>query len=768
VSDAASDVTLRDFASGQKVFSRYTLDRTLGRGGMGIVWLAHDEVLDRQVALKFLPEIIIHDRAVLDDLKRETKRSLELTHKNIVRIYDFANDESSAAITMEYIDGDTLSNLRADRPNKVFETRELNGLMKQLCDALDYAHNHARVVHRDIKPSNLMLNRGGDLKVTDFGVARSLSDSVSMVSIGARRTSGTLVYMSPQQLDGERGSHLDDIYSVGATLYELLTSKPPFHSGNIDRQIHERVPPPMSHRREELEVQGEPIDETWEAVVAACLQKDPTRRPQSAIEVLNRLMVRPPSKAISRPKRIGKNPFRPIGVAILAVGQMLGRGAAAGVKLTRKVFRDAGHMCSDAGKSIYHSAATVFSVAKKILVQAVRLLVAVGRETLRGTAMVLIPAALVAICIWYFAIRLPPKKVVPQPLLQTESTKAPVDQTQSNQPRIAPPASTAGVSEMPTTSVGPQLAANAVYDGTIHVENDSSVNVPLLITIGSDLKSGTMTQTGQHGDAVAKFTGVWDGTTLRAATDELISSSKGIQWQPESFTLHFTNDGKRAIYQCLAGQKTYTADLSLRSMSVANVGSVYKGTIRQSGELDSGTPLTLTLAANRKSGTMTQTSKSGDTVVRFDGVWNGDLLRAVTNEVISKPTNVQWKPESFTLRFTEDGKSGSYECKSEGRIYSAELLPGALSHSEAKALAIFAPQPEYPAEARRHHITGNGVCMLTIDASGNVTDATMVQSIGSSILDNAALSAFRRWRFKPGTDSKIKIPINFTMTNASH
>src|SRR5580693_7562925 len=134
---------------------------------MGIVWLAHDEVLDRQVALKFLPEIIIHDRAVLDDLKRETKRSLELTHKNIVRIYDFANDESSAAITMEYIDGDTLSNLRADRPNKVFETRELNGLMKQLCDALDYAHNHARVVHRDIKPSNLMLNRGGDLKVTD-------------------------------------------------------------------------------------------------------------------------------------------------------------------------------------------------------------------------------------------------------------------------------------------------------------------------------------------------------------------------------------------------------------------------------------------------------------------------------------------------------------------------------------------------------------------------------------------------------------------------
>src|SRR5215472_6379657 len=83
--------TLRDFASGQKVFNRYRLTRTLGRGGMGVVWLARDEELDRDVALKFLPELIVHDRAVLSDLKRETRRSLELTHKNIVRIYDFVH-----------------------------------------------------------------------------------------------------------------------------------------------------------------------------------------------------------------------------------------------------------------------------------------------------------------------------------------------------------------------------------------------------------------------------------------------------------------------------------------------------------------------------------------------------------------------------------------------------------------------------------------------------------------------------------------------------
>jgi serine/threonine protein kinase len=229
------DATLRDFSGGQKVFSRYTLIRTLGRGGMGIVWLAHDEVLDRDVALKFLPEIIIQDRAVLEDLKRETKRSLELTHKSIVRIHDFVHDVVSACISMEYIDGDTLSNLRADKPAKIFEPDELKPWLSQLCDALDYAHNHARIIHRDLKPSNLMISKRGHLKVADFGIARSLSDSVSMLT-HARGTSGTLVYMSPQQLDGERGTHLDDIYSLGATIYELLTSKPPFYSGtSIDK-----------------------------------------------------------------------------------------------------------------------------------------------------------------------------------------------------------------------------------------------------------------------------------------------------------------------------------------------------------------------------------------------------------------------------------------------------------------------------------------------------------------------------------------------------
>jgi eukaryotic-like serine/threonine-protein kinase len=289
------ELTARDYAAGQKVFSRYTLKKILGRGGMGVVWLARDEELERDVALKFLPDLVVLDKGLVSELKRETRRSLELTHKNIVRIYDFVQGENSACISMEYIDGDTLSNLRAEKEQKVFHPEEIAGWTAQLCDALDYAHNHARIIHRDLKPANLMVNQRGDLKVSDFGIARSLGDSMSKLTMVSGGTSGTLVYMSPQQLDGERGTHLDDVYSLGATIYDLLTSKPPFYSGNIDRQVHERTAPSMTERRKEFNIEPAFVPPHWEQTVAACLAKDPARRPQSTAEVAQRLQVTSPS-----------------------------------------------------------------------------------------------------------------------------------------------------------------------------------------------------------------------------------------------------------------------------------------------------------------------------------------------------------------------------------------------------------------------------------------------------------------------------------------
>jgi serine/threonine protein kinase/Flp pilus assembly protein TadD len=326
--ERAGDVigaTSREFASGQKVFGRYTLIKVLGRGGMGIVWLARDEELERDVALKFLPDLMIQDRTAFDQLRRETRRCLELTHPHIVRIHDFVHDERSGGISMEYIDGETLSNLRAEKEQKVFELDEIATWISQLCDALDYAHTRANVIHCDLKPANLMVNQRGDLKVTDFGIARGLGDSVSRLTLEQGR-SGTLVYMSPQQLNGERCTRLDDIYSLGASIYELLTSKPPFYSGNIDRQICERVAPSITNRRKELDIKPAFVPQVWEDLVAACLAKDPWRRPQSTSEVAQRLQLTPVQTRtrVAPGKRSNRKALVVAGIAVLFVLALAG------------------------------------------------------------------------------------------------------------------------------------------------------------------------------------------------------------------------------------------------------------------------------------------------------------------------------------------------------------------------------------------------------------------------------------------------------------
>ena len=280
--------TLKGFIAGQKVLGRYTLQRILGRGGMGVVWLARDEELEREVAIKFLPEVVASDREAVKELKRETRRSLELTHPHIIRIYDFLQDARTAAISMEYIAGDTLSARKSDGERGCFEPDEIAAWVGQLCSALDYAHGVAQIVHRDLKPANLMVDARGHLRIADFGIASSISESVSRVSRQAG-TSGTPVYMSPQQMMGEKPAVSDDIYALGATLFDLLTGKPPFYSGNILMQVQGKVPPTLAARRTELGRAGAPIPAAWESTIAACLAKDPADRPRSAGEVAERL-----------------------------------------------------------------------------------------------------------------------------------------------------------------------------------------------------------------------------------------------------------------------------------------------------------------------------------------------------------------------------------------------------------------------------------------------------------------------------------------------
>jgi serine/threonine protein kinase len=320
--------TLRCLGARQRVFNRFTLKSALGRGGMGVVWLARDERLGWDVALKFVPEAVGMDPNAVDELKRETRQSLKLTHPNIVRIYDFFDDSVYAAISMEYVDGRTLGQLRLEKEQKVFRPAELSRWVRQLCEALDYAHNDAKTIHRDIKPANLMVTRAGELKITDFSIARSLSDSVTRVTMTAG-TSGTLLYMSPQQLIGQPSKPTDDIYSVGATLYELLTSKPPFYTGEIAHQIRHIEAVPMAQRLAELGIVSQ-VPQEVEKAVAVCLKKNPPERPQSARElgeimrVLEPKSPRPkPGQAKTEPPPAPDHPAKPkwgaLAAGILAV-----------------------------------------------------------------------------------------------------------------------------------------------------------------------------------------------------------------------------------------------------------------------------------------------------------------------------------------------------------------------------------------------------------------------------------------------------------------
>jgi serine/threonine protein kinase/TPR repeat protein len=289
--DFGQTIQIPRFGPGQKIFRRYILQKILGRGGMGVVWLAWDEDLERLVALKVLPETLSHDHASLEALKRETKLGLHLAHPNIVRIYDFQRDDNAAAISMEYVDGATFSEVRTTKPTNVFDPADLDIYIEALCDALHYAHTRERIVHRDIKPRNLMLNSQADLKIADFGISRSISESMIMVT-GKLGSSGSPPYISPQQWDGEPPTPVDDIYSVGATLYELLSSKPPF-IGVVDwQQVHHKVPPSISKRRADLGIRGAaPIPTEWEETIAACLAKNPKDRPQTVRDLQARLTI---------------------------------------------------------------------------------------------------------------------------------------------------------------------------------------------------------------------------------------------------------------------------------------------------------------------------------------------------------------------------------------------------------------------------------------------------------------------------------------------
>lgn len=234
--DNSFEKTVRIHRPDDRLFDRFVLKRRLGQGGMGVVWLARDERLEIDVALKVLPDALRFDEGALAQLKQEAQKCIRLTHARIIRVFDFLVSDELAAISMEYVDGPTLAKLRAEQPEGVFDAEEIKDWVTQIGEALIHAHEEARIVHRDLKPGNVMIDAAGRAKVADFGIARTLGGTMTATSQNEFVT-GTLAYMGPQQLRGDRPTAQDDIYALGALIYELLTGKPPFYSGDVCQQI---------------------------------------------------------------------------------------------------------------------------------------------------------------------------------------------------------------------------------------------------------------------------------------------------------------------------------------------------------------------------------------------------------------------------------------------------------------------------------------------------------------------------------------------------
>lgn len=253
---------------------RYKLLRKIGTGGMADVYLAEDLLLDRQVAIKIMHPQLAEDPAFVERFKREARAVANLQHQNIVNVYDWGADEEIYYLVMEYLKGQNLKDFLNSRAPLTPDT--VVDIASKICDALTEAHDH-EIVHRDIKPQNIILTENGELKVTDFGIAKAAS--ATMTQTGS--ILGTAHYISPEQALGRKVDVTSDIYSLGVLMYEMLTGDLPFRGDNpINIAMKHINEDPLSPSR-----LRDDIPPGLERVIMKALNKDPAYRYPSAAEM---------------------------------------------------------------------------------------------------------------------------------------------------------------------------------------------------------------------------------------------------------------------------------------------------------------------------------------------------------------------------------------------------------------------------------------------------------------------------------------------------
>ena len=260
-----------------QTLGHYRVVEQIGAGGMGVVYRARDERLDRDVALKVLPESMLADAAALKSFRKEAHALSKLSHPNIATVHDFDVQDGVTFLVMEFIPGETLDKMLSGGP---LSEKEVVRLGAQLAQGLEAAHS-VGLIHRDLKPSNLRVTPDRRLKILDFGLAKLAQPSeldVTESITGTNQVAGTVPYMAPEQLRGEPADKRSDIYSAGAVLYEMSTGRRPFPETYvpllIDAIVHKPPQPPSAINRK--------VSPAVENTILKALDKDPDRRYRSA------------------------------------------------------------------------------------------------------------------------------------------------------------------------------------------------------------------------------------------------------------------------------------------------------------------------------------------------------------------------------------------------------------------------------------------------------------------------------------------------------
>ena len=263
---------------GKLIGGRYEIISLVGSGGMADVYNAVDNRLSRQVAIKVLKEEYSSDKNFVMKFRAEAQSAAGLSHPNIVNVYDVGEDEGLHYIVMELVEGITLKKF-IERKGKL-ELKEAVGIAIQIAQGMEAAHaNH--IIHRDIKPQNIIISKEGKVKVTDFGIAKAATSN----TIAAGQAVGSVHYISPEQARGGYSDAKSDIYSLGVTLFEMLTGRVPFNGDTTVAIAIKHIQEPIPSVRKY--VPDVPL--SVEKIVLKCCQKSPDRRYQSASELIRDL-----------------------------------------------------------------------------------------------------------------------------------------------------------------------------------------------------------------------------------------------------------------------------------------------------------------------------------------------------------------------------------------------------------------------------------------------------------------------------------------------